>query len=558
MKSIFRLSMRSSSIISIIIFSAIINLLSVTSIIYMIQVYDRVLSSQSFLTLLFLSVVVVFIYSIISFLEFCRNIIITRAAINIDRKLSSLAFQITDSSIDTNTSKVFSCISEIRNFIDRNGLAALIDAPWFVFYICILFILNVWLGVYALCSTIILIVAAVINDKLLRLPTEETTRLSLASAELIHEKIAHAEVVRSLGMFPNFNRRWAELHEGFLNSLQISSERGAGVTACIKFIRMCLQSLILGLGAWLAIQGEISAGMIIAGTFLLGRTLAPIEQLIQIWRSWVKSKSAYSTIIKALSVHKEHSDHMCLPRPKGFLTLENISVQRSGRTILYDLNFCLQPGDITGVIGPSASGKTTLVRLIVGACSTATGTVRLDNADIQQWNPDDLGKYIGYLPQSVELFAGTVAQNIARFNAIDTDEIIRATQLAGVHEMILRLPQGYDTILGQGGIGLSGGQKQRIGLARALYGDPSLIVLDEPNSNLDIAGNEALHSALEILKQQKKTVLLVTHSKSLLDKTDKTLLLIEGKIEAFGSIQTALQRIEEVGQNSSNSAVPSK
>lgn len=286
--------------------------------------------------------------------------------------------------------------------------------------------------------------------------------------------------------------------------------------------------------------------MMIAGSILMGRTLAPIEQVINVWKSWSSAKLAYQRLVRLLEQHPPRGTGMSLPRPEGVISVEGVTATppgSKGSAVLHNVNFAIQPGDVLGIIGPSASGKSTLARLLVGIWPVSEGIVRLDNADIYQWNKDELGPYIGYLPQDIELFAGSIAENIARFNELDSVKVIEAAKLAGVHELILRFPNGYDSVIGNGGAGLSGGQKQRIGLARALYGDPSLIVLDEPNSNLDDAGERALNQAITFLKQRNKTVILITHRTNLLAMTNKLLLLVNGNVNAFGPTQQVLQAL---------------
>jgi ATP-binding cassette subfamily C exporter for protease/lipase len=349
---------------------------------------------------------------------------------------------------------------------------------------------------------------------------------------------------------PSLMGRWFKLHGRFLQLQAEASEKSGRVAAASKFVRMAMQSLVLGFGALLVINGDMSPGMMIAGAILLGRATGPIDQLIGVWKQWSGVKSAYDRLNALLAANLPRKAGMTLPRPQGVVSVESVSAAPPGCAVavLKGVSFALQPGDVLGVIGPSGAGKSTLARLLVGVWPAAEGKVRLDGADIYQWNKDQLGPHIGYLPQDIELFAGTVAENIGRFGEFDPEKIIAAARHAGVHEMILHFPQGYDTLLGDGGAGLSGGQKQRIGLARAMVGDPALLVLDEPNSNLDEAGEQALVAAIHHLRQSGKTIVLVTHRTTVLGATTKLLLLREGAVQAFGPRDQVLQAMANAQQ----------
>jgi ATP-binding cassette subfamily C exporter for protease/lipase len=337
--------------------------------------------------------------------------------------------------------------------------------------------------------------------------------------------------------------RWYKLHGRFLRAQAEASEKAGIVTALSKFTRVSMQSLVLGLGALLVIEGSLSPGMMIGCSILLGKATGPIDQLIGVWRQWGSVQSAYQRLNSLLAANPARKAGMDLPKPEGFVAVEGVSAAPPGSTVpvLKGLTMALQPGDVLGVIGPSGSGKSTLARLLVGVWPAMSGKVRLDGADIYQWSKDQLGPHIGYLPQDIELFAGSVAENIARFGDVDSEKVIAAARQAGVHDMILHFPQGYDTVLGDAGAGLSGGQKQRIGLARAMYGDPSLLVLDEPNSNLDDAGEQALVMAIGDLRRRGKTIVMVTHRTAVLGATTKLLILQGGVAQAFGPRDHVLQ-----------------
>ncbi|KPB43237.1 Type I secretion system ATPase [Pseudomonas syringae pv. maculicola] len=368
----------------------------------------------------------------------------------------------------------------------------------------------------------------------------EASGYSQQSAQLATRHLQQAEAIQAMGMLEVLRRRWFHVHGRFLALQNRASDTGAVISSISKALRLCLQSLVLGLGALLVINGDMTAGMMIAGSILMGRVLSPIDQLIAVWKQWSSARLAYGRLDQLLKTYAEPAPRMPLPAPRG-----QISAAPPGKTspTIQQVSFQLQAGEVLGVLGASGSGKSTLARVLVGVWPVLGGTVRLDGADMHRWDREALGPYIGYLPQDIELFGGTVAENIARFSEGDASAVVAAAQLAGVHELILRLPQGYDTRLGDDGAGLSGGQKQRVALARALYGDPRLVVLDEPNSNLDAAGEAALTQAIAELKTRGCTVVLVTHRTQSLNQTDRLLVLSEGRMQAFGTTAQVLQAL---------------
>lgn len=532
------------------IFTAFINLLMLVPSIYMLQVYDRVLPSRNEITLLMLTLIMLGMFGMMALLEYVRSMVVIRIGSQLDMRLNTriytAAYETNLKNGSSDAGQMLGDLTTVRQFLTGNALFAFFDAPWFPIYLLVIFLFNPWLGLFALIGSLLLVALAVINEMVSKKPLGEASKLSIMSASLASTNLRNAEVIEALGMLPNLKRRWFGLHQRFLNSQRIASERAASVTSITKFVRLSLQSLVLGLGGWLAIDGHITPGMMIAGSILMGRTLAPIEQVINVWKSYSAAKLSYGRLVNLLDKNPQRGTGMSLPRPEGIISVEGVTATPPGSkadAVLHNVSFAIQPGDVLGIIGPSASGKSTLARLLVGIWPVSEGIVRLDNADIYQWNKDELGPYIGYLPQDIELFAGTIAENIARFNVIDSEKVIEAAKLAGVHELILRFPNGYDSVIGNGGAGLSGGQKQRIGLARALYGDPSLIVLDEPNSNLDDAGEKALNQAILFLRQRNKTVILITHRTNLLSMTSKLLLLVNGTVNAFGPTQQVLQAL---------------
>ncbi|MBD2802017.1 type I secretion system permease/ATPase [Xenorhabdus sp. M] len=547
------------------LFTAFINLLMLVPSIYMLQVYDRVLPSSNEMTLLMLTLITLGMFAIMGGLEYIRSMVVIRIGsqfdMNLNQRVYTASYESNLKSGSTDAGQMLNDLATIRQFLTGNALFAFFDAPWFPIYLCVIFLFSPYLGLLALIGAIMLIALAVLNQWLSQTPLAEANHLSLRSANLASTNLRNAEVIEALGMLPVLRRRWFELHGRFLNFQRIASERSASIAALTKTVRIALQSLILGLGGLLAIEGEITPGMMIAGSILMGRALSPIEQLIQAWKSWNAARLSWQRLDTLLKAQPERKSGMSLPVPKGMLLLDKVSAMpptktalaqaspnqrlQSGQYVLQDLSFALNSGDVLGVIGPSASGKSTLARLLVGVWQAQEGVVRLDDADIYQWNKDELGASIGYLPQDIELFGGTIAENIARFNDVEPEKVIEAAKKAGVHELVLNLEQGYDTLIGVGGMGLSGGQKQRIGLARALYGNPSLIVLDEPNSNLDELGEKALNNAITQLREQGKTVVVITHRPSLLSQTNKILLLVQGKMKMFGPSQQVMAALSQ-------------
>lgn len=536
------------------VFSAIINLLLLVPSLYMLQVYDRVLASRNETTLLMLTVMVAGALLLMSALEFVRSLVLIRVGAQLDMKLNkriyTAAFEQNLKSAGGNAGQSLQDLTTLRQFLTGNGLFAFFDAPWFPIYLAVIFLFNVWLGVFALCGTVVLVALAYVNEAISRKPLAEANTLSVTANNLATNNLRNAEVIEAMGMLPSMMARWFRTHGRFLEVQADASEKAGLLGASTKFFRTLLQSLMLGFGALLVLEGKITGGMMIVSSILMGRTLAPVEQLIGVWKTWAGVRSAYGRLNDLLSANPARKTAMSLPKPLGKVALESVTAAPPGvaLAVLKNLNFTLAPGDILGVVGPSGAGKSTLARLLVGVWPAALGKVRLDGADLYQWNKQELGPSIGYLPQDIELFAGSVSENIARFGEVDPEQVIAAAKRTDVHDMILQLPQGYDTPLGDGGAGLSGGQKQRIALARALYGDPSLLVLDEPNSNLDEAGEQALVAAVTELRARGKTLVLITHRASALAVTNKLLLLHEGTAKMFGPTAQVLADLTKAAQ----------
>ena len=553
-----------SVFITVGIFSAIINLLMLVPSLYMLQVYDRVLASRNQTTLLMLTIMVVGAYLVISALEFVRSFVLIRVSAKMDLELNkrvyTAAFEQNLKRAGVNAGQFLHDLTQIRQFLGGNALFAFFDAPWFPIYLLIIFLFDVSLGFFASAGVILLIGLAIINERVSKKPLSEANSMAVQAGNLATNNLRNAEVIEAMGMLPNLMSRWFRLQSKFLELQGEASEKAGIVNAITKFVRICLQSLVLGFGALLVLENKITPGMMIVASILMGRVLSPVEQLINMWKTWISAKISYGRLSELLDANPPRVLGMALPKPLGKVSVEGSTVVPPGSAtaVLKNVTFAINPGDVLGIIGPSGAGKSTLARVLVGIWPSAAGFVRLDSADIYRWNKDELGPHIGYLPQDIELFAGTVSENIARFGQVDSEKVVLAAQRAGVHEMILRFSQGYDTPLGEDGAGLSGGQKQRIGLARAMYDDPSLIVLDEPNSNLDDAGEQALIGAIDDLRKRGKTIVMVTHKSSAINMTNKILLLVDGVAQLFGPTAEVLAKISQSQQQIKAAATPIK
>ncbi|SFE96675.1 type I secretion system permease/ATPase [Nitrosomonas sp. Nm166] len=546
------------------VFSAVINMLMLMPAIYMLQLYDSVLTSRNEMTLLMLTLIMLGAYIFMGALEYVRSFVLIRVGAQLDMKLNkrvyTAAFEQSLKQGDSNAGQALKDLTNLRQFLTGNALFAFFDAPWFPIYLFVIFMFHPGLGVFALCGTAILIALAYINEKVSHQPLTEANSMAIASTNIASNNLRNAEVIEAMGMLPNIQSRWYKLHSRFLNLQAEASEKAGIVTALSKSFTVALQSLMLGLGALLVLDNSITPGMMIAGSILLGRAVAPVQLLISVWKQIGSTRSAYERLTKLLEQNPAREAGMSLPKPRGIVAVENVTAIPPGGKVpvIKGLTFSLAAGDVLGIIGPSGSGKSTLARLLVGVWPAAAGKVRLDGADVYLWNKDELGPHIGYLPQDIELFAGTVSENIARFGEIDANKVILAARRAGVHEMILNMPEGYDTPLGDGGAGLSGGQKQRLGLARTMYDDPSLIVLDEPNSNLDDAGEQALLAALVDLRKRGKTIVLITHRTSIVSVTTKLLLLQDGTAKLFGPTNQIIEKLTKQQQEAKKQVAQSQ
>lgn len=544
-----------SSFFNVGLFSMFINLLMLVPAFYMLQVYDRVVTSGSVSTLVMLTLVMLLLMITMGGLEWVRSRIMVRVSTKIDTLLGHRLYDASfKQALQTGgmqaNAQPLSDLTGLRQFLTGNGLFAFFDAPWVPIYIAIMFMFHPWFGVVAIISVIILATLAVINEKVTGKMLAEANKENMGATQFTNKNLRNAEVVESMGMLARIRDRWQEKNRKVLALQGIASDRAGILTSVSKTTRLIVQSLVLGLGAYLAIQQEISPGLMIAGSILLGRALAPIDQMIGVWKQFVSARSQYQRLNEILTQVAEEPERMSLPEPKGIVSAENVMVAPPGsRTpVVKGVSFVVEPGDMVGIVGPSAAGKSTLARAILGIWPTIGGKMRLDGADIFNWKREELGPHIGYLPQDIELFEGSISENIARFGEVNSQEVVRAAQMAGVHDMILRLPEGYDTVIGATGGALSGGQRQRIGLARAIYGHPKLIVLDEPNSNLDDQGEAALAVALQNLKETGATVFIITHRSSVLSQVQKLMVMKEGGLAMFGPRDQVLAELSKASR----------
>ena len=509
---------------------------------FMLQVYDRVLPSRSVPTLVALIVMVAVLYAFQGVLETVRGRVLTRVGAGIDELISGRVFdcivhlplRIRDRGEGL---QALRDLDQVSGFLSGGGPAALFDLPWIPLYVLICFLFHPWIGMAALIGAVLLILLTVLADRLVRAPTKSMSELSARRGTIAQASVRNAEVLTAMGMNANLARRWTSANGDFRAAQERASDITGGFGAVSRILRMMLQSMVLALGAYLVIYQQATPGIIIASSILTSRALAPIETAIAHWKSFLAARQGWQRLDGLFAAMPETTGGMELPVPKSELSVESIGVASPGdrRLLIQDVEFSLAAGSGMGVIGPSGSGKSSLARALVAVWPLTRGKVRLDGAALEQWPAGSLGRHVGYLPQDVELFAGTVGQNISRFEDDSSPEaILAAAQAAGAHEMILRLPEGYQTEIGDAGAALSAGQRQRVALARALYRDPFLVVLDEPNSNLDAAGEQALTQAIEKIRARGGIVIVVAHRPSALAALDHLLVLGGGRQQAFG------------------------
>lgn len=534
-------------------FSLFINLLTLTFSFYMLLIYDRVLSSYSMPTLTLITIAAFLAVTVGAVLEFIRSKLLVRCGVDIDHTLSGLVLNnvLKQHTLPgQNPDASLRDIHTLRNFFGGGAIFSLFDIPWMPIFLGIIFYLHPVLGAFATGGGIVLIILAVLNEWVSRKPQESAAAVAGTAGRFMSQASGNAEVVRAMGMINGISNRWQEINDSVVR-LQTKVSRQSGLIQSITGgFRQLMQVGIYGVGAYLALNNQASAGCMIAASIIMGRALSPIQNGIATWKGFLDARGAYNRL-DLLFKNSIVWPPQNIPEPLGVLTVEDVDLVMADKQILQGINFALQPGESMGIVGPSGAGKTTLCRLILGVWPTTAGQVCLDGNNVFVWDQENLGKYVGYLPQDVELFAGTISANIARFQEVDSEKVIDAAKTADVHQMILNMPMGYDTPIGPGGLALSGGQRQRIALARAIYDNPRLLIMDEPNSNLDEIGEQALLGTWQKLKERGGTLVVVTHKATMLSQVDKILLLKDGRQVDFGDR-------EEIGRKIFASATAGK
>ena len=539
------------------LFSMVANLLMLTPTIYMLQVYDRVMVSQNTGTLVVMSLITLFLFGVLTFSEWSRSKLLVRSGVRLDEVLSKRLFHASyEAHLNphvTNPSGAFNDLTQLRQFLTGNGIFAFFDAPWAPIYIAVLFMLHPWLGIMAIFFGAVQSVLAWWGNNATKPTQADASKSQLEVNGYLQSKFRNAEVLEAMGMVPYLFRRWSEKNVRALGQGMNAQAVSGRVVAWSKFVRYTQQSLALGGGALLVIQGELSPGAMIAANVLMTRALAPIDLMVSTWSGFLSAKEAFIRLRALLEAHPMRHLKLKGIEPKGDLVLSDVVASAPGRStpIIKAVSAIMPAGTVTVVLGASGSGKSTLARVILGIWPASSGSVMLDGQAVGSWDRMELGPHIGYLPQDIELFDGSIAENIARAGRVDSEKVIAAAEASGLHTMILRFPKGYDTPMGEAGSLLSGGQRQRIGLARALYGDPALVVLDEPNANLDDEGEAALVRAVNGLKAKRKTVVLISHRPGIISVADRLLILHEGTVQASGprdGVLAALQQQREAAQ----------
>jgi len=535
--------------------SLVLNLALLMPSIYMLQVFDRVFASGSLETLVMLTAIAAVALALAYCMDAVRARLLAGAGRALDRRLSpaALASALREAASPgrNRDADVLRDIAQLRAFLGGSGIQALFDAPWLPIYLAVIALMHPLLGVAAVAGACLLAALSVLTERLTRQQTEQAQRCARATKRQAEALTRNAEAILGMGMTGAAVAGWGSRHDAQLDAQARLTETSARLAAFARMSRQGVQVAMLGVGAWLVVGAHASPGIMIAATILVGRALQPVEHLIGGWKGLVEARAAWRRMSERRPT-RSSAPALALPRPRGCLDVERVTFTHAPQRppLIKGVAFSLQAGESLGIVGPSASGKTTLLRLLLGLWTPQTGVVRLDGADIAQWDRDALGAHIGYLPQDVELFAGTVAENIARLGNVDSDAVIEAARLAHAHEMILRLPEGYETQIGEAGVVLSGGQRQRIALARALHGVPRLVVLDEPNANLDTEGEQALLAAIEALKARDVTVVMVGHRPAMMSQLDKLAVLRDGVLEDFGPSATVLPRLRSVSRPS--------
>ena len=536
-----------------IFYSLIIGVLSLGPTIFMLEVYDRVVNSRSSTTLVMLLLLIVGSYIVMELLELVRHDLLQRVALGLDQELRNRLFNIVFEAnlkrIPGGSIQAFNDLRTIREFIPSGAVMALLDAPMAIVFLLIVFVVSPWLGVLALIGAMVQVWIAYQTEKKTMPVLTDANRGAIEAQNYANGVLRSPQVIEAMGMLGSIHKRWMEKQGKFLDLQAVASDTAGANNAASKLIQALQGSLLLGAACWLTLKGQMlgGGGMMIVASTLGGKVLTPLAQLVAQWRLVVNARDAYQRLEGMLGYFADTPSTMALPAPKGILSVEAVVAAAPGSTlaILKGVSFAVLPGECVMVIGPSASGKTTLARLVMGLWPASNGKVRLDGADVYTWNKEELGPYLGYLPQTVELFDGTIAENVARFGAVDLDEVERVIREVGLVDMVKALPDGLNTRVGEDGAVLSGGQRQRVALARAIYSKPKLIILDEPNSSLDEAGELALLQTLANLKAQGASVLVITHRTSILPQADKLLMLRDGQVAMFGPRDEVLQALQK-------------
>lgn len=546
-------------------FSLVINILQLVPTIYMLQLYDRVVPTGNHTTLLMLTLIMMVLFITMGTLEWVRSQILVRVSTRLETLLNERLFKVAYkqalySGGQRASSQPLDDLTALRQFMTGNGLFAFFDAPWLPIYIALMFVFHWMYGWMAVFTAILLIIVAVVQEKATSKMLGEANNLAMAGRGLVNKNLRNAEVIESMGMLNNIQRRWLKGTNDVLVLQATASSRAGLISATSKLIRLSSQSLILAIGAYLVIENEITSGLMIGGSVLLGRALAPIDIVIGSWKGFIAARGQYARLNDMLRQIPADPERMSLPTPQGTFQFESAVVAPPGAktAVLKGLTLNIAKGDVVGVIGPSGAGKSTFARALLGIWPCNQGKIRLDGADVFTWNRDELGPHIGYLPQDIELFEGTISENIARFGEVAPEKVVLAAKMADVHDLILHLPEGYDTMIGASGGNLSGGQRQRVGLARALYGEPQIVVLDEPNSNLDEVGEAALGNAIQRLKQKGATVIVITHRNNVLAHVDKLLILNDGVVSVYGPKEQVIAHLQQQQAQAAQAAAIAK
>lgn len=539
--------------IFVFIFSFVMNILMLTPSFYMLQIYDRVLTSFNPWTLLTLTLITIFLYGLMALLERVRSLINASIASNIENDLSQKVYAVSHRIQDqkTNIIQLLNDVVAIRQFISGPSFNSMLDVPWTPIFIFILFLFNFWMSVAAIISCAILIILTLANEKATKRGQFDASKLLATTSLSAHDSASHSEVVGVMGMKKILQQKWMKNHHAYSEKVFHIASLSANFSSLIKFFRLILQSLGLGLGAWLVLDNQIHPGMMIAGSILFSKTLGPIENISMILRQWEQLRFSESRLRDVIKDEYFVQKKISLPKPFGNLKVDGVMVTPPGNKIpaVLNLSFQSEAGQIIGILGPSGSGKSSLMRALVGAWPCKEGEIRWDGSHINDWNEDELGQYIGYVPQDIQLLRGTIAENIARFKEVESEAVIEAARHAKAHDMILKLPNGYNTLLGDGGSGLSGGQRQKIAIARALFGNPSIVILDEPSSFLDDKGRVELIQTMKLLQSKERMIIFTTHHRDVVEVATRILVLVEGKFQAFGDRTQILAKITRPAQS---------